>query len=67
MEKFPCIVSKQVEQDLLHVTLDGCIQGSSLCRHNLQRGVVCTFVKKDQGFNKSDISLAVNLYNLTIN
>jgi hypothetical protein len=56
MEKFPCIVSKQVEQGLLHVTLDGYILGSSLCRHNLQRAVACSFVKKDQGFNKTDIS-----------
>jgi hypothetical protein len=47
-----------VEQDLLHLTLDGYLLGSSFCRQNLQRGgVCCIFVKKDQCFKKIDISL----------
>jgi hypothetical protein len=37
-----------VEQDLLHLTLDGYLLGSSFCRQNLQSGGVCIFVKKDQ-------------------
>jgi hypothetical protein len=45
-----------VEQDFLHLTLDGHLLGSSFCRQNLQRGGVCIFVKKDQFFNKTDIS-----------
>jgi hypothetical protein len=45
-----------VEQDLLLLTLDGYILGSSFCRQNLQRGDVCIFVKKDQCLNKIDIS-----------
>jgi hypothetical protein len=45
-----------VEQDLLHLTLDGYLLGSSFCRQNLQRGGVCIFIKKDQCFNKIDIS-----------
>jgi hypothetical protein len=36
-----------VEQDLLHLTLDGYLLGSSFLRQNLQRGGVCIFVKKD--------------------
>jgi hypothetical protein len=45
-----------VEQDLLHLTLDGYLLGSSFCKQNLQRGSVCLFVEKDQCFNKIDIS-----------
>ena len=45
-----------VEQDLLHLTLPGYILGASLCRRNLQRGVVCIFVRKDLYVNKIDIS-----------
>jgi hypothetical protein len=45
-----------VEQDLLHLTLDGYLLGSSFCRQNLQRGGVCIFLNKDQCFNKTDIS-----------
>jgi exonuclease III len=45
-----------VEQDLLHLTLYSYFLGSSFCRQNLQRGGVCIFVKKDQCFNKIDIS-----------
>jgi hypothetical protein len=45
-----------VEQDLLHLTLDGYLSGSSFCRQNLQREGVCIFVKKDQCFNNTDIS-----------
>jgi hypothetical protein len=46
----------KVKQDLLHLTLDGYLLGSRFCRQNLQRGGVCIFVKKDQYFNKTDIS-----------
>ncbi|PNF23822.1 hypothetical protein B7P43_G15913 [Cryptotermes secundus] len=45
-----------VEQDLLHLTLEGYLLGSSFCRRNLQRGGVCIFIKKDKCFNKIDIS-----------
>jgi hypothetical protein len=45
-----------IEQDLLHLTLDGYLLGSSFCRQNLQRGGVCIFVKKDQCLNKIYIS-----------
>jgi hypothetical protein len=44
------------EQDMLHLTLPGYILGSSFCRRNLQRGVVCIFVRKDLYFSKMDIS-----------
>jgi hypothetical protein len=46
-----------VEQDLLHLTLAGYLLGSSFCRLKLQTGGVCIFVRKDQCFNKIDISL----------
>jgi hypothetical protein len=45
-----------VEEDLLHLSSDGYLLGSSFCRLNLQRGGMCIFVKKDQCFNKIDIS-----------
>jgi hypothetical protein len=45
-----------VKQDLLHLTLAGYLLGSSFCRLNLHRGGVCIFVRKDQCFNKIDIS-----------
>jgi predicted lipase len=45
-----------VEQVLLHLTLDGYLLVSSFCRQNLQREGVCIFIKKDQCFNKIDIS-----------
>jgi hypothetical protein len=45
-----------VEQALLHLTLAGYLLGSSFCRLKLQRGGVCIFVRKDQCFNKIDIS-----------
>jgi hypothetical protein len=35
-----------VEQDLLHLTIDGYLLVSSFCRQNLQRKGVCIFVKK---------------------
>jgi hypothetical protein len=42
------------EQELLHLTLSGYKLGSSLSRKHLQRGGVCTFVRKDQNVNKID-------------
>jgi hypothetical protein len=45
-----------VEQDLLHLSINGYQLGSSFCRKGLQRRGVCIFVKKDQHFNKIDIS-----------
>jgi hypothetical protein len=48
-----------MEQDLQHLALDGYLLGPSFCRQNLQSGGVCTFIKKDQRFNKIDISVAV--------
>jgi hypothetical protein len=35
-----------VEQDLLHLTLDGYLLGSSFFRKNLQRGGVCKLLRK---------------------
>jgi hypothetical protein len=55
-----------VEQDLLHLTLDGYSLGYSFCRQNLQRGGVCIFVKKEQCFNKIDISHHCKEQNLEI-
>jgi hypothetical protein len=45
-----------VEQDLLHLSIDGYQLGSSSCRKELQRGGVCIFAKKNQYFYKIDIS-----------
>jgi exonuclease III len=45
-----------VEQDSLHLTLDGYLMGSSFYRQNLQKRGVCTFVKEEQCFNKICIS-----------
>jgi exonuclease III len=45
-----------VQHDLLHLSINGYQLGSSFCRKGLQRGGVCIFVKKDQRFNKIDIS-----------
>jgi hypothetical protein len=45
-----------VELDLLHLTLDGYLLGSSFCRQILQRGGVCIFVKRVHCSNKIDIS-----------
>jgi hypothetical protein len=44
------------EQDLLHLTLQGYILGSSFCRKELQIGGVCILVCKDLSANKIDIS-----------
>jgi hypothetical protein len=44
-----------VEQELLHLTVNGYLLGSSLCPEDLQRGGVCIFVRTDQQFNKIDI------------
>jgi hypothetical protein len=45
-----------VEQDLLHLSINGYQLGSRFCRKELQRGGVCIFVKKDQHFSKINIS-----------
>jgi exonuclease III len=45
-----------VEQNLLHLSINGYQLGFIFCRKGLQRGGVCIFVKKDQHFNKIDIS-----------
>lgn len=45
-----------VEQELLHPTIPGYSLGLSFCQKSLQRGVVCIFVRKDQCFNKINIS-----------
>jgi phosphate uptake regulator len=45
-----------VEQDLLHLTLDGYLLSSSFCANKLQRGGLCIFIEKDECFNKIDIS-----------
>jgi hypothetical protein len=45
-----------VEQDLLHLSINGYHLGSSFCQKGLRRGGVCIFVKKAQHFNKIDIS-----------
>jgi hypothetical protein len=55
-----------VEQDLLNLTLDSNLLGSSFCRQNLQRGGVCIFIKKDKCFNKTDISHHCKEQNLEI-
>jgi hypothetical protein len=55
-----------VEQDLLHLTIDGYLLGSSFCRQRLQRGGVCIFVKKNQCFNKTGISHHCKEQNLEI-
>jgi len=47
------------EQDLLHLTLPGCILGSNFCCQNLQNGGVCIFVYKDLYFSKIIISPTV--------
>jgi exonuclease III len=44
------------EQDLLHLTLQGYILGSSFCRKDLQKGGVCIFVRKDLNAIKIDNS-----------
>jgi hypothetical protein len=44
------------EQDLLYLTLQGYILGSSFCHKDLQKGGVCIFVHKDLNVNKIDIS-----------
>jgi hypothetical protein len=45
-----------VQQNLLHLKLDGYPIGSIFSRQYLQRVDVCNFVKKDNRFNKTDIS-----------
>jgi hypothetical protein len=55
-----------VEQDLLHLKLDDYLLCSSFCRQNLQRVGACIFVKKDQLFNKIDISHHCKEYDLEI-
>jgi hypothetical protein len=45
-----------VEQDLLHLSMKGYQLGSSFCGKRPQEGGVCIFAKKDQHFNKTDIS-----------
>jgi hypothetical protein len=45
-----------VEQDLLHLSINGYQLGSSFCRKRLHRGGVCIFVTKGQHFNKINIS-----------
>jgi hypothetical protein len=45
-----------VEQELLHLTVNGYILGSSFCRKFPQRGGVCIFVRTDQHFCKIYIS-----------
>jgi hypothetical protein len=40
------------EQDLLHLTLQGYILGSSFCHKDLQKGGVCIFVCKDLNAKK---------------
>jgi hypothetical protein len=45
-----------LQKDLLHLALAGYLLGSSFCRLKLQGGGVCIFVRKDQCFNKTDIS-----------
>jgi exonuclease III len=45
-----------VEQELLQLTINGYLLGSSFYRKGLQRGGVCMFVRTDQHFSKIDIS-----------
>jgi hypothetical protein len=44
-----------VEEDSLNLTIDSYLLYSIFSRKVLQRGSVCTFVQKDQCFNKTDI------------
>jgi hypothetical protein len=48
----PCVLCFS---DLLHLTLPGCILGSSFCQQNLQKGGVCIVVCKDVYFSKINI------------
>jgi hypothetical protein len=43
-----------VEQDLLHLSINGYQLGFSFCRTGLQRGGVCIYVKNGQHFIKID-------------
>jgi hypothetical protein len=45
-----------IEQELLHLTIDDYLLGSSFCQKGLQRGGVCIFVKTNQHFSKIDSS-----------
>jgi hypothetical protein len=45
-----------VEQELLHLTMNGYILGSSFFQKDLQRGSACIFVRTDQYSSKIDIS-----------
>jgi hypothetical protein len=45
-----------VEQELLHLTMNGYLLGPSLCQKDLQMGGVRIFVRTDQHFHKTDIS-----------
>jgi hypothetical protein len=46
-----------LQQELLHLTADGYLLGSSFCKKkNLQRWGMCIFVIKNQRFNITDIS-----------
>jgi hypothetical protein len=45
-----------VEQELLHLTINGYLVGSRFCQKYLQRGGMCIFVRIDLHFNKFDIS-----------
>jgi hypothetical protein len=50
-----------MEEELLHLTLDGYL-GCSFCRQNQQNGGVCIFVKKDKSFKEKLIFL-INVQN----
>jgi hypothetical protein len=45
-----------VEQELLYLTMNGYLLGSSFCWKDLQWGDVCIFVWTDQHFSKIYIS-----------
>jgi hypothetical protein len=45
-----------VEQELLHLAMDGHLLGSSFCQKGLQRAGVSIFVMTNQYFSKIDIS-----------
>jgi hypothetical protein len=44
-----------VEQELLHLTSNGYLLGSSFCQRDLHKGGICMFVSTDQNFSKIDI------------
>jgi exonuclease III len=51
---------------LLNLSLSGYSLGSSYCCQNLQKGGVCTFVREDQSFKKTDTSLHCAEQNLEV-